>query len=137
MNKQRQILVTVTYNDLGCIIDIKAEPYEEPNLQPTCNQLATDCISRQQAIDGKIIIQRTNGVEIYSDEAVPVGYLKNLPTVQPEPQEGHWIRRDCGLDVECKCSRCGYKDFVQPRDEYWFNRNFCPNCGAKMTTSTK
>ena len=63
--------------------------------------------------------------------------VNNLPTIQPEPQEGHWIRRDCGLDVECKCSRCGYKDFVKPRDEYWFKRNYCPNCGAKMTISTK
>ena len=33
MNKQRQILVTVTYNDLGCIIDTKAEPYAEPEQQ--------------------------------------------------------------------------------------------------------
>ena len=54
---------------------------------------------------------------------------------QPEPQEGHWIRTDCGLDVECKCSKCGYRDFVEPRDEYWFKRNYCPNCGAKMTIS--
>lgn len=51
MARQRQILVTVTYNDLGCILDTKAEPYEEPNLQPACNQLATDAISRQAAID--------------------------------------------------------------------------------------
>ena len=50
-----------------------------------------------------------------------------------ERGEGKWIRRDCGLDVECKCSKCGYRDFVEPRDEYWFKRNYCPNCGAKMT----
>lgn len=67
----------------------------EPTIQPqsTTGQLndsaqSTNLIDRQQAIDGKIVIQRTNGVEIYYDEAVPVGYLKNLPTVQPEPQ---WI----------------------------------------------
>ena len=71
-----------------------------------------------------------------------IEYASQIPndcplSAQPEPQEGHWIRTDCGLDVECKCSRCGYKDFVQPRDEYWFKRNFCPNCGAKMTISTK
>ena len=53
-------------------------------------------------------------------------------TIQPEPQEGHWIRTDCGLDVECKCSVCGYKDFVEPHDTYWFKRNYCPNCGARM-----
>jgi len=51
MPRQRQILVTVTYNDIGCIIDTKAEPYKEPNLQPTCNQLATDMISRQRVSD--------------------------------------------------------------------------------------
>ena len=56
----------------------------------------------------------------------------NVVISQPEPQEGHWIRRDCGLDVECKCSACGYKDFVSPHDTYWFKRNYCPNCGADM-----
>jgi len=45
-------------------------------------------ISRQAAIDGKISIQRANGVEIYSDEAVPVEYLKALPPAQPEQR---WI----------------------------------------------
>lgn len=56
---------------------------------------------------------------------------------EAEPQKGEWIRRDCGLDVECKCSVCGYKDFVEKHDTYWFKRNYCPNCGAKMTTQTK
>ena len=63
-----------------------------PTIQPqsTTGQLndgaqSTNLIDRQQAIDGKIIIQRTNGVEIYYDEAVPVGYLKKLPSAKPEP----------------------------------------------------
>lgn len=47
-----------------------------------------DLISRQAAIDGKISIQRTNGVEMYSDEAVPVEYLKALPSAQPESCDG-------------------------------------------------
>jgi cell division septal protein FtsQ len=45
----------------------------------------SDLISRQAAIDGKIQIQLANGVEIYSDEAVPVEYLKRLPTVDAVP----------------------------------------------------
>lgn len=45
----------------------------------------TDLISRHEAIDGKILIQRANGVEIYSDEAVPVEYLKRLPTIDAVP----------------------------------------------------
>ena len=36
------------------------------------------------AINGAISIQRSNGVEIYFDEAVPVKYLQNLSFVQPE-----------------------------------------------------
>jgi len=45
----------------------------------------TDLISRQEAIDGKIPVQLANGVEIYSDEAVPVEYLKRLPTIEAVP----------------------------------------------------
>ena len=76
------------------------------------------------------------GYSSYSLDVIS-DYLKKyfMSPTQPEPKEGHWIRRDCGLDVECKCSKCGYRDFVEPRDEYWFKRNYCPNCGAKMTIS--
>ena len=51
MNKQRKVLITITYNEMGIIIDTKAEEVAQPNLQPTCNQLATDAISRQAAIE--------------------------------------------------------------------------------------
>lgn len=50
-----------------------------------------------------------------------------------ERKTGKWIERDCGLDIECKCSVCGYRDFIPSKyDRYWFNRKFCPNCGARM-----
>lgn len=39
-----------------------------------------DLISRRDAIDRKIPIQLSNGVEIYYGEAVPVEYLKHLPS---------------------------------------------------------
>lgn len=80
MNRQRKIIVTVTYNDLGCIIDTKAEPYEEPNLQPTCNQ-ATDCISRQAAIDEiKEIYEWHDNV---TKERI-IEHFERLPSAQPE-----------------------------------------------------
>lgn len=47
-------------------------------------------------------------------------------------RHGRWIRRETVLDTECKCSVCGYKDFVPKHDNYWFRRKFCPNCGADM-----
>ena len=137
--------------DCDCINNLeydrcKRKQKEQP--QSTTGQLndgaqstaqSTDLIDRQEAIDALDCI---NGVE---------EVLRSLPPIQPEvlacgngelvakpePKEGHWIRTDCGLDVECKCSACGYKDFVSPHDTYWFKRNFCPNCGAKMTISIK
>ena len=47
MNKQRKVLITITYNEMGIIIDTKAEEVSQPDLQPTCNNLATDTISRK------------------------------------------------------------------------------------------
>lgn len=47
-----------------------------------------DVISRQAAIDGKICVQQSNGVEIYDAYAVPVEYLKQLPPAQSETK---WI----------------------------------------------
>jgi hypothetical protein len=115
-----------------CIVAVKD--------QPTIQTVATDTnvgdtISRQAAIDAlqkcqKHCIDPFDSYHIDIQDAE--NQLSKVPPAQPEPQKGHWIRRDCGLDVECKCSRCGYKDFVEPHDTYWFNRNFCPNCGARM-----
>lgn len=91
MNKQRKVLITITYNEMGIIIDTKAEEVAQPNLQPTCNQLATDCISRQAAIDAM-----TNTLWHYPNECYrnlneyefakglsELG-LKSVPSAQPE-----------------------------------------------------
>ena len=59
-------------------------------------------------------------------------FVKEMPTIDPEVRHGRWIRRETVLDTECKCSVCGYKDFVPKHDNYWFRRKFCPNCGADM-----
>ena len=91
-----------------------------------------DLISRKAAIDGKISIQLANGVEIYSDEAVPVGYLKRLPTIQLEPHEGYWIKLTGMMPPEYfgkhECSECKYLISGLKVEEYYY----CPNCGAKM-----
>ena len=95
-----------------------------------------DAISRQQAIDGKIAIYQANGVEIYSDEAVPVNYLKNLPSIQPKSKEGYWIDKGWSGDWAWQtdgrgncwrvivCSECGKNVSTES--------NYCPNCGARM-----
>ena len=111
MNKQRKVLITVTYNEMGIIIDTKAEEVAQLNLQPTCNQLATDTISRQAAIDALDVLcqehrYRIPGkVETYSqyneawqdalDRAE--GAIGNLPSAQPEQR---WIPCKTALPKE-------------------------------------
>lgn len=85
MNKQRKVLITVTYNEMGIIIDTKAEEVAQPNLQPTCNNLATDTISRQAAIDV------ASG---YCHPANIADELRKLPSEQLKQQ---WIPCSEGL----------------------------------------
>lgn len=55
--------------------------------------------------------------------------VKNLPTIQPEPKEGHWIEGKIYRDViECNCSECGQLMTTAAS----VRMNYCPNCGAKM-----
>ena len=82
MNKQRKVLITTTYNEMGIIIDTKAEEVAQPDLQPTCNQLATDCISRQAAIDE--ITEYGSGNTIYMSVAELKRRIEHLPPAQPE-----------------------------------------------------
>ena len=103
MTRQRQILVTVTYNDLGCIIDTKAEPYEEPNLQPTRNNLATDTISRQAAIDAI----KTSRYLVDATEKII-----RLPSAQPKQLQ-------ILADVLDGCP------LTQPCDRMWKTEGWC------------
>jgi len=60
--------------------------------------------------------------------------IEALPTVQPEPHEGHWIEGGIYRGViECYCSECGQLMTTAAT----VRMNYCPNCGAKMTISTK
>ena len=96
-----------------------------------------DLISRQAAIDalnGEIeITGRTNAEAVKGYVRLVKDRLERLPSVQPEPKEGHWILRespDGGEQYEC--SECGVLwEFIDgtPEDNEAY---FCPNCGARM-----
>ena len=82
----------------------------------------SDLISRQAAIDGKISVQRTNGVEIYSDDAVPVKYLENLP---PAQQEQQWIpvSERPKKDGRYQVTRYDYVTNTEFIDILWYEKN--------------
>ena len=118
MNKQRKVLITITYNEMGIIIDTKAEEVTQPNLQPTCNKLATDCISRHAVSAWLDNIGHPEFADVVMDE-------NRFPSVQPERKKGEWIDKSGGIDGAWNyCSVCG----EQAIDLF----DFCPNCGADM-----
>jgi len=99
MKKQRKVVITTTYNELGIIIDTKVE---EAHSQ-TCNQLGTDAISRQAAIDAlhmdTSIIPFEKARE-YADATISEirNRLEKLPSTQPDiircKDCKHWIPYD-------------------------------------------
>ena len=104
------------------------------NLQPTCNQLATDCISRQAAIKAIEDLQDCyNGFSDTYDKACIIGVLEELPAVQTERKTGKWVRHGIGhenVPWGFDCSACG--EWFVIGDDTAERYNFCPNCGAKM-----
>ena len=90
MNKQRKVVITTTYNEMGIIIDTKAEEVAQPNLQPTCNQLATDCINRQAVIDE--ITEYGSGDATFMSVGELKRRIEHLPSVQqwtPVSEKAH------------------------------------------------
>ena len=70
---------------------IEALPSVQPKLQPTCNNLATDTISRQAAIDAamndSLIINAMDSVkdgDIHRTKRAIVRLLASLPPAEPE-----------------------------------------------------
>jgi len=50
-----------------------------------------DYISRNKVLEGKVIHQSCDGVEIIDSYAVPVEYIEQLPSVRPKSKTGPWI----------------------------------------------
>lgn len=123
----------------------------QPNLQSTCNQLATDCISRQAAIEGadKIIERDTSGNnDVVKAMQAWKEWIMALPTAQPEPSQ---IARDIATIIENEQDMRVILKNAQPERMRgrWFKIDgmyscgrcgaglydmspFCPMCGADM-----
>ena len=100
MNKQRKVLITITYNEMGIIIDTKAEEVAQPNLQPTCNQLATDCISRQAAIDAAVeLAEARRRWETSEGQAQISGIDALMCAIEDLPSARHDLTEEYGKAV--------------------------------------
>ena len=106
------------------------------NLQPTCNQFATNCVSRQAAIDAAIdAVDDWEGCTNIGRQKRIENYINKLPFVQPEHKKGKWIfhepfdcgKHNCNPCIECSCCKTWFGT------DCYAKSNFCPNCGAEMT----
>ena len=125
----------------------------QPNLQQTCNQLATDTIYRQDAID---IVHQTIyqffDVADDDDEDTPMSerdkllltvnkaISNNIKAIMPAKTEtvtAQWIDDDPAFPVASYkkkgmsffCSNCLHRAGKHKHNTY----KYCPWCGAKMT----
>lgn len=113
-----------------------------PSAQLSCNnlqQLATDCISRQAAIDAiKELCQHYTPTKSVNHPHMNfvIEELEHLPSAQPERENGSWIRwyetkkDDYGVEYipHCKCSKCGTE--YDPHSS--ISISFCNVCGSDM-----
>jgi predicted RNA-binding Zn-ribbon protein involved in translation (DUF1610 family) len=116
-----------------------------PTIQPqsTAGQLNDGAQSTAQStnlIDRQATIDAVNNA--FDRETLLTGFvrsiavraIRDMPSAQPEPQEGHWIEGKIYRDViECYCSECGQLMTTAAT----VRMNYCPNCGAKMTIAVQ
>lgn len=79
MNKQRKVLITITYNEMGVIIDTKTVELGSSAQPEPCE----DTISRQEAIADAQSWVAVNGFEQNLQNKV-IEWLKEFPPAQPE-----------------------------------------------------
>ena len=93
MTNQEAIEILSAYYEVGNVrqntaMDMAISALREQDLQPTRNQLATNTIDRQAAIDAVNDLPNCrNGYSDTYDKSCIIGLLEDMPSAQPEPCE--------------------------------------------------
>lgn len=118
------------------------EPEERTEKRMETHGVCLDAISRQAAID-----ICANAIDLWHGqlgEGALVAVRDKIAELTPaEPKTGRWIYCE-DTTADCvdgyRCDQCGLFvpwDYQHKSIDYIKDYNFCPNCGAKMTISTK
>ena len=113
MNKQRKVLITITYNEMGVIIDTKTVELGSSAQPEPCE----DTISRQAAIDE--LVKMLSDC-FYADEEVLDAVkttLKELPPALREQHHDEWCTNCKEYDYENSCCHRWTKVIRQTRRE--------------------
>ena len=126
MNKQRKVLITITYNEMGIIIDTKTEELgssaqPEKRTEERTGTHACDSISRQAAIE-KILGQppEPHYPSWYAEQ------IKELPPAEPKRETTTLRigRTRNSVTMWYECAECG-----EPVDQ---EDAFCRRCGREI-----
>ena len=118
-------------------IDIAISALQAQDLQPTCNQLATDTISRTAAIEALLKeVRLVDGYYVENDEVIDkddaIEAIRLLPSVTPKRKKGKWIEEQRSIKVTLyKCSECGRAVIDDTGYDAAKDFPFC-HCGADM-----
>lgn len=113
MNKQRKVLITITYNEMGIIIDTKAEELG------SSAQLGTDCISRQAAIMDAESWVAVDEYEKHMQKYV-VEWLKEFPPAEPEIIECDPVKACNEATMNKLCSAYRYLSMLEDLKVYGY-----------------
>lgn len=95
-----------------------------------------DAISREAAfgaLDGEIAVKgRANAEAVRGYVNLVADRIKRLPSAEPVRMKGIWEGKPIAGYCTVRCSACGTT--FRDNSGRW---NFCPNCGAQMTTGEK
>jgi hypothetical protein len=118
-----------------CIVAVKDQPTIQPEKAQLSQEGATkdatsDLISRMETVEHlRRVLDATVPITDYDSGYVDgvefgISTVSTMPSVQPEPKEGHWVNGCCN-----KCG--GHAPFWAMASTY-YKSDFCPHCGAKM-----
>lgn len=115
------------YSDFIEAINMAIDALEQPT--------SPDTISRQATIDAVNNAFDRETLLTGFVRSIAVRAIRDMPSAQPEPHEGHWIKHIDPSDGEqYECSECGvlweFNDGSPEDNEAYF----CPKCGKKLIT---
>lgn len=141
MNKQRKVVITTTYNEMGTIIDTKAEEVAQPSVEPkpVITEEVREAITRLTMCAREECsickCEKTCGFDKQVEMAT-----KNMNTIInafTERPKGEWVKAMGVAPPEYAgryvCSNCGHYALMNmPYGSRQELSPFCPNCGAMM-----
>ena len=94
-------------------------------------ELAEDCISRDAVL--KIYDEWFATCNIADKKESPKAKIKALPTVQPQPKRGKWIKANGEENLAIwTCDQCGCKIYSETEYDRKKFHAWCGKCGCRM-----